>query len=238
MKKISCIIPAYNEERQIAAVLSAVLKAKQEITMEVIVINDGSTDRTSAILSKFKGVQVLTNTPNQGKSYSIARALEIAKGDYVLMLDADLIGLTANDILSLLRPIQDGSADVTMSVRRNSFAHMRLMKLDFITGERAFPRDLVASRIKEIKNLRRFGLELYLNDLIIERKYKVKTVYWKNVSHTMKRKKRGFYPSIKADAKMMRDMLATVSIPGIVSQHVALIKSSPKAGSYRHDQNS
>ncbi len=236
MKKISCIIPAYNEEKQIASVLDAVLEAKQKIPMEIIVIDDGSDDRTPSILRKYKDVQVLTNAPNRGKSYSIARGLEVSKGDYILMLDSDLIGLTASDILALLQPIKDGIADVTMSVRRNSFAHMRLMKLDFITGERAFPRDLIIDRVESIKNLRRFGLELYLNDLIIKHKYRVKTIYWKNVSHTMKRKKRGFYPSLKADTKMMRDMLSTVSISGIARQHVALMKSLRKGSSNGNDK--
>lgn len=115
-----------------------------------------------------------------------------------------------------------------MSVRRNSFMHMRIMNLDFVTGERVFPRKLVADKIDEIKKLPRFGLEVFLNNLIIEHRCVVKTVYWKTVAHTKKNIKRGFFSSIVADIKMARDILQTVSLPRIAMQHVALIKQSTR----------
>ena len=228
MKKLTCIIPAFNEEKQIANVLDAVLDLKQTLPLEIIVVDDGSTDQTATLLKNYKNIHVITNRPNLGKSYSIANALEVSKGDYILLLDADLIGLTANDIRNLLLPIQNNTAEVTMSVRRNSFMHMRIMNLDFVTGERVFPRKLVADKIDEIKKLPRFGLEVFLNNLIIEHRCVVKTVYWKTVAHTKKNIKRGFFSSIVADVKMARDILQTVSLPRIAMQHVALIKQSTR----------
>lgn len=228
MKKLTCIIPAFNEEKQIANVLDAVLDLKQTLPLEIIVVDDGSTDQTATLLKNYKNIHVITNRPNLGKSYSIAKALEVSKGDYILLLDADLIGLTANDIRNLLLPIQNNTAEVTMSVRRNSFMHMRIMNLDFVTGERVFPRKLVADKIDEIKKLPRFGLEVFLNNLIIEHRCVVKTVYWKTVAHTKKNIKRGFFSSIVADIKMARDILQTVSLPRIAMQHVALIKQSTR----------
>ncbi len=228
MKKLTCIIPAFNEEKQIANVLDAVLDLKQTLPLEIIVVDDGSTDQTATLLKNYKNIHVITNRPNLGKSYSIAKALEVSKGDYILLLDADLIGLTANDIRNLLLPIQNNTAEVTMSVRRNSFMHMRIMNLDFVTGERVFPRKLVANKIDEMKKLPRFGLEVFLNNLIIEHRCVVKTVYWKTVAHTKKNIKRGFFSSIVADIKMARDILQTVSLPRIAMQHVALIKQSTR----------
>lgn len=228
MKKLTCIIPAFNEEKQIANVLDAVLDLKQTLPLEIIVVDDGSTDQTATLLKNYKNIHVITNRPNLGKSYSIAKALGVSKGDYILLLDADLIGLTANDIRNLLLPIQNNTAEVTMSVRRNSFMHMRIMNLDFVTGERVFPRRLVADKIDEIKKLPRFGLEVFLNNLIIEHRCVVKTVYWKTVAHTKKNIKRGFFSSIVADIKMARDILQTVSLPRIAMQHVALIKQSTR----------
>lgn len=228
MKKISCIIAALNEEKQIANVLDAVLEAKKTLPLEIIVVDDGSTDMTPLILQRYKDIRVITNQTNMGKSYAVARGLEAAKGDYIMTLDADLIGLSADNIFSLLAPIQNGTAEVTMNIRKNSFMYMRMLKLDAVTGERVFPRSLIAKHIEEIKNLRRFGLEVFLNDLIIKQKYPVKTVYWNTVCHTMKFKKRGIYSGIKADSKMFYDMQKTVPVSGWVRQNIALIKLSVK----------
>jgi hypothetical protein len=105
---------------------------------------------------------------------------------------------------------------------------MRMINLDSVTGERVFPRKLIVGHIDEIKNLRKFGLEVFLNDLIIKHRYTVKTVYWNNVCHTMKYKKRGLYSGLKADSKMFYDMQKTVPVTGWVRQNIALIKLSVK----------
>lgn len=223
--QISCIVPAYNEEKQIGAVLNTVLQAARKIPMEIIVIDDGSTDRTPDILKTFKGIKVIANKPNKGKSYSVARGIEASTRSHVLLLDADLSGLSDENIYALIAPVQDNVAQVAMSVRRNSsLFDSRNDKLDLITGERVFPRDLVSGHMDEIKKLPNFGLEVYLNNLIIERGCAVKAVHWNNVLNETKSKKRGFYSGWKANIGATRDVSQIVSFVGLIRQYIALRK--------------
>lgn len=223
IKKISCIIPAFNEEQQIDTVLDAVLEASQRVPMRIIVVDDGSSDRTPEILRSYDQIHVITNERNRGKSYSVAKGLEASDDEYILLLDSDLFGLTDKNILALLSPIQNNVADITMSIRRNlSFFDSRHDKFDLITGERVFPRSLISGHVNTIKKLPNFALEVYLNDLIIERKCAVKAVHWNNVLNKTKSKKRGFYAGWKENFKAVRDILTVISFAGLVRQYIAM----------------
>jgi glycosyltransferase involved in cell wall biosynthesis len=225
MKKITCIIPAFNEEKQIAAVLEVALEAKQKIPMEIIVVDDGSSDSTPAILKQYKNIQVLTNKPNKGKSYSIAKALKIANGDYIFLLDADLHGLKVENIFALLKPIQDGVSEITMTVRKNApNENIYKHKMDHITGERIFPQSLVDDHINDIRNLPNFALEVFLNDLIIKQGCSIKVVHWDNVLNKNKAFKRGFVAGWKANFKAVHDVLQVMTLREYIRQYFAMRK--------------
>jgi len=88
---VSVLIPAWNEERVIESSINRVLASK-EVELEVIVIDDGSTDETSAIVRRIFGddprVQLLT-LENGGKARALNQGLELAKGEIIVALDAD-----------------------------------------------------------------------------------------------------------------------------------------------------
>jgi len=89
--KISILIPARNEEQYVAATINHALNLIWP-ELEIIVINDGSTDSTSEILEQFANypsVQVLHHESPQGKSQSLNEAIELASSELVLILDAD-----------------------------------------------------------------------------------------------------------------------------------------------------
>ncbi len=91
MKKfpsLSIIIPAYNEEKNIADTIKKVKEMVYPKKFEIIVINDGSTDNTSKIAKKFKGVKVVDKT-NGGKSSAINLGIKYARGEIVAVVDAD-----------------------------------------------------------------------------------------------------------------------------------------------------
>ena len=91
MKKfpsLSILIPAYNEEKTIADTIKKVKEMEYPKKFEIIVINDGSTDNTSKIAKKFKGVKVIDKT-NGGKSSAINLGIKYAKGEIVAVVDAD-----------------------------------------------------------------------------------------------------------------------------------------------------
>lgn len=87
---LSIVIPAYNEEKRIGKYLQSI-KAhykKSKLRTEIIVIDDGSKDKTASIARK-NGVKVFTNNPNRGKGYSVKRGMGLAKGKVLLFADAD-----------------------------------------------------------------------------------------------------------------------------------------------------
>ncbi|MFA6106364.1 MAG: glycosyltransferase family 2 protein [Patescibacteria group bacterium] len=92
MKKISIIIPVYNEEESVGE-LFAEIKAVMEKTAlvyEIIFINDGSRDGTLAELRKIAGVKIISFTKNFGKSQALQAGFDEADGEYIITLDGDL----------------------------------------------------------------------------------------------------------------------------------------------------
>ena len=91
--RLSLVIPAYNEEKSLATLLRAILDVDTEsvgFSKEIIVVDDGSRDRTGEIARSFSGVRCLTQIPNQGKGRAVRRGISESTGDFILIQDADL----------------------------------------------------------------------------------------------------------------------------------------------------
>src|SRR5690242_5232537 len=125
--RLSCVICAYNEAPRIAAVLGVV--ARHKLVGEIIVVDDCSDDGTAEAARAFAGVRVLPLPQNRGKSAAMAHGVAAARHDHVLLLDADLQGLTRADLDALIAPVASGVATVCISLRRNSLALYRLLGL-------------------------------------------------------------------------------------------------------------
>jgi glycosyltransferase involved in cell wall biosynthesis len=222
MPKISCIICAYNEAKRIDEVLTAVNNHPE--LDEVLVINDGSTDGTEHVVEKYSGVRLVNHHVNQGKSHAIATGISQSKNDLLLFLDADLIGITAQDVNTLIDPVREGRADMSISLRKNSLLIYRTIGLDFVAGERLVPRSLLIDHIETIKHLPRFGIEAYMNTLIIKSKLKIKVVFWKNVISPRKSFKVGFWRGLKEDFVMIQDISKVISYREMVLQNVSITR--------------
>jgi len=222
MIRISCVIAAYNEASRIGGVLSAIHDHPE--LDEVIVVDDGSTDGTAEVVRKYHDVKLIVQGTNLGKSRAIARGVEAATGDSILTLDADLQNLTPEHISSLTVPVKSGIVDITISMRSNSLAIYRAIGLDFCSGERVFPRRFIMDHTGEINALSRFGIESFLNELIIKERLRIAIVPLKGLINTLKMRKIGFLRGLVAETKMLRDVLRVLSPLGVLRQNYWMLK--------------
>lgn len=115
---LSIIAPVYNEETTIKEILKKVKRAKLPLGMkkEIIVVDDASKDGSFKILQTIKGIKLLTHKVNQGKGAAIRTGIGKAKGDIVIIQDADL-EYDPNDYTKLLTPILTDKAKVVYGTR-------------------------------------------------------------------------------------------------------------------------
>lgn len=168
------------------------------------------------------GVMVIKTSGNLGKTAALALGLQHVTTTHVVLLDADLLGLTALDVTRLIAPVAEGLAVASISLRGNAPKLWRMIGLDYISGERALPFDIVKPHLSSLNHLPRFGFEVFLNRLLIKMKQPVAIVSFQNVASPSKAAKHGFWRGIRADALMIRDILFTVSPAEILIQIVAL----------------
>lgn len=126
--KLSIIIPVYNEENHIKEVISQVKNAPIKIEKEIIIVDDGSFDKTTQILRKYlsdKEIKLVFLKKNMGKGNAIRAGLAKSKGDIILIQDADM-EYSVNDYPSLLEPIIKGQAEVVYGSRfKGTIRNMR-----------------------------------------------------------------------------------------------------------------
>ena len=114
---LSVVIPVYNEEATVARVISRV--AALPLNLEIVVVDDCSTDGTREVLSLLSGIEsvkVVLKDVNAGKGAAIRTGFEIATGDFLVIQDADL-EYDPRDIPQLIQPLLRGEADIVYGSR-------------------------------------------------------------------------------------------------------------------------
>ena len=114
--KLSIIIPVYNEDGTVNKIIEKVKKLKLSIKKEIIVIDDGSTDRSFEIIKNTSGIKIIRHKKNKGKGATIRTALKYLTGDIIIIQDADL-ELNPEEIINVINPIIKGKAKVVYGSR-------------------------------------------------------------------------------------------------------------------------
>jgi len=196
--KLSVIIPVYNEEKSILAVINKVKKVKlSNITKEIIIVDDFSTDTTKSILAKLNDndLKIFFHQKNKGKGTAIRTALKHATGDVILIQDADL-EYNPEEYGKLLKPIMEYRTKVVYGSRikaiRKNMKKMYKMHYygnlfltimtnilygakitDMETGYKVFKKEV----IKDMKlKAKRFDFEPEITAKILKKGYKIKEV--------------------------------------------------------------
>jgi glycosyltransferase involved in cell wall biosynthesis len=189
--KLSVIIPVYNEVESIQVILKRV--QAQKLAHEIIVVDDGSKDGTRDVLKKLDGkggVHVILHEQNKGKGAAVRTGMAAAKGDILLIQDADL-EYDPRDIPALLEPIKEGLADVVYGSRFlgrarrvTMFWHQVANKMltfmtnilydtiltDMETGYKVFRREVLNGMVLHANS---FDFEPEFTAKILKRKYRI-----------------------------------------------------------------
>ena len=195
-KKLSIVIPIYNEEKTIPLIVERVINAEISLGKEIILVDDGSKDKSPELLKKYEHegrVKVILQTKNMGKGMAVRKGFEHATGDIVLIQDADL-EYDPKDYQSLIQPILDGDADVVYGSRFITahprrvlyFFHYMANNLltffsniltglnlsDMETGYKVFAKKAIKEILPCLKS-ERFGIEPELTAQIAKHKFRV-----------------------------------------------------------------
>lgn len=204
--KVTAIIPAYNEEKRIENVIYPALKT--DILSNIIVVDDGSEDLTSSIVSKYN-VDLIRMPQNSGKTAAVKEGIKHCKNksDIIVLLDADLIGLTPNHIRLLILPLLEEQFDMTIGIFKSGRYVTDLAQYiaPNLSGQRAIKSHLA----DEILNLDStgYGIEVALSKLTKKHNLRVENVILENVTHTTKEEKIGFVKGAIWRIKMYKDII-------------------------------
>ncbi|KKU52330.1 MAG: glycosyl transferase [Candidatus Sungbacteria bacterium RIFCSPLOWO2_02_FULL_47_9] len=194
MKKLSIVIPVYNEEKTIAKLVDRVKKADSlGMEKEIIAVDDGSKDRSLSMLEGISGIRIVKHPQNRGKGAAIRTGLKVTTGDIVLIQDADFEYDPA-DYPFLLKPILGNQADVVYGSRlisnqprrvlnfhhylanilitflSNCFTNLNLSDIE--TGYKVFRREVVEFLLPKLVS-DRFGIEVELTARVAKGKWRV-----------------------------------------------------------------
>lgn len=223
--KSSIIICTYNEGTAFSEVLSSVCSLNPD--SEIIVVDDGSTDKTESLARELSGKYSFRYERferNRGKSWAMAHGVEMASSDIILFFDADVSNIRKEHFDMLLGPVIDGSADMVLGQPSETMIDYRVNPFKALTGERALRKEDIMPVLGEIRHIR-FGVETFLNMYYQAQGRKIKYVLLKDLKHPSTYEKSGsFVIATKKYLKEGKEIFQTLMYnDDLIRQRVELL---------------
>lgn len=221
MAAVEVVIPAYNEETTIGAVVAAARSCT--LVKRVLVVDDGSSDCTGQ-KAREAGAEVITLRPNQGKTAALLAGAAHADEGVVVVLDGDLVSLGPGHLELLAAPVLAGEADMTVGV----FADGRWLTdlsqhlTPFLNGQRAVRRDLLVAALRNFPR-QRYAADTLLSIYARRRRAAVRHIMLNGLTHVMKEEKLGCVRGVLSRLRMFGQILPAFFArwprdPGAVSE--------------------
>ncbi|MRR31055.1 glycosyltransferase family 2 protein [bacterium] len=213
-QRITAILPAFNEGRNIQAVLDVLHDS--DLLDEIFLVDDGSQDNTLQLMQAAAQadprMRVFHHEKNRGKGQAILTAWEAASGSYLLLLDADLHALNPNHIHVLLDPVLARRADMTLGLFHGGHPQTDFSSqgAPFLTGQRGLRSDVMKHVSREAAA--GYGFEIALTVAAKGRGYRIEKVPMYGVWHPPSELHRGLWYGIKWRARMYAQILRALSI--------------------------
>jgi glycosyltransferase involved in cell wall biosynthesis len=202
---ISAIVAAYNEEETIAEVLTAL--ERSPLIEEIIVVSDGSTDRTVEIARSFNA-RTIALRENQGKGFAMRLGVEHAAHDVLFFVDGDMVNLRESHVEALAGPVLRGQCDMNNGVRHRGrildFLHMGVHLGPVLSGIRVMRREVFAS--VPLQYMERFKIEAALNHFCKRAGRRTFNTVIYDLGHVTKELKRGFAAGLGSRWRMSREV--------------------------------
>jgi len=207
--KTAAIVPAYNEEKTVGAVIATLLNCPS--VQEVIVVSDGSSDNTAQIARDY-AVTLVDLKTNVGKGGAMKAGAAETDCEVLVFVDADLVGLRCEHIETLLQPVLSQKTAMSIGVFSEGRPSTDLAQkiAPSLSGQRAIRKEL----FDQVPNLEhsRYGVELALTRYAEQRGVDIVAVPLPALSQIVKEKKLGFVKGVKARLEMYKDIIKSIKL--------------------------
>ena len=201
----TAIIAAYNEEKTLADVLGALSRSPH--IDEIIVVSDGSTDRTVEIARQFD-VTTIALRENRGKGYAMRVGVGWASHDVLFFVDGDMFNVTDEHIESLVLPVVRGETDMNVGIRHRGpvldFLHLKVKCGPVLSGIRVMRKSVFET--VPAQYMERFKIEAALNRFCSLGGYRQLNTVIYNLGHVIKESKRGLLSGLQGRWDMSREV--------------------------------
>lgn len=204
--RTTAIVAAYNEEKTIANVLGALTRSP--LIDEVIVVSDGSEDRTVEIARGVEGVRTVALKENHGKGFAMAVGVANASNDTLFFCDGDMYNITEEHIRSLILPVLDGECEMNIGVRDRgdvlNYMHLKLKFGPVLSGIRVMKKDVFETVPVQYQS--HYKIEAALNCFCARAGYRQQQTVITGLGHVTKESKRGWRDGLPARWRMSREV--------------------------------